>query len=134
MYSETNFSLTSELIEYAESLPVTKRSVLKLSAKIFDPIGLLTPFTISMNILFQTLCVEKVNWDESLEGEALSKWKSFINDLSALKWKPARVEELLHGRDGQIRLAKVKVTSNEDRKPQVLLCVIQHLIPVEVSQ
>lgn len=75
----------SELIEYAESLPATKRSVLKLSAKIFDPIGLLTPFTISMKVLFQCLCVEKVNWDESLEGEALAKWKTFINDLNALK-------------------------------------------------
>ncbi|KAL9961132.1 hypothetical protein ACROYT_G030023 [Oculina patagonica] len=75
----------SELIEYAEALPATKRSVLKLSAKIFDPIGLLTPFTISMKVLFQCLCVEKVNWDESLEGEALAKWKTFINDLNALK-------------------------------------------------
>ena len=75
----------SELIKYAEALPATKRSVLKLSAKIFDPIGLLTPFTISMKILFQGLCVEKVNWDESLEGEALAKWKSFINDLNTLK-------------------------------------------------
>ena len=75
----------SDLIEYADSLPVTKRSVLKLSAKIFDPIGLLTPFTISMKILFQDLCIEKVNWDEALDGEALNKWKSFIKDLKALK-------------------------------------------------
>ena len=74
---EFQFDL-SELIEYAESLPVTKCSVLKLSAKIFDPIGLLTPFTISMKILFQSPCVEKVNWDERLEGEASSKWKYFI--------------------------------------------------------
>ena len=63
----------SELIKYAEAIPATKRSVLKLSAKIFDPIGLLTPFTISMKILFQGLCIEKVNWDESLKGEALAK-------------------------------------------------------------
>ena len=75
----------SDLIEYADSLPVTKRSVLKLSAKICDPIGLLTPFTISMKILFQDLCIEKVNWDEALDGEALSKWKSFIKDLKVLK-------------------------------------------------
>ena len=75
----------SELIEYAEALPATKRCVLKLSAKIFDPIGLLTPFTISMKVLFQDLCVERVNWDENLEGEALAKWKTFINDLNALK-------------------------------------------------
>ena len=47
----------SELIGYAESLTVTKRCVLKLSANIVDPIGLLTPFTINMKILFQRLCI-----------------------------------------------------------------------------
>ena len=73
------------LIEYAESLPVTKRSVLRLSANVFDHIGLLSPFTVSMKILFQSLCIEKVNWDESLEGEALAKWNSVIEDLKALK-------------------------------------------------
>ena len=81
---EIHFDL-SELIEYAESLPVTKRLVLKLSAKVFDPIGLLSPFTVSIKILFQSLCIEKVNWDESLEGEALAKWDPFIDDLKALK-------------------------------------------------
>ena len=50
-------------------------------------------------------------------------------------WKLAKVEELLHGRDGQIRSAKIKVaSSNDNRKPQVLHRVIQHLIPVEVSE
>ena len=48
-------------------------------------------------------------------------------------WKLAKVEELLPGRDGQIRLAKVKV-ANKDRKPQVLRRVIQDLIPLEVSE
>ena len=42
----------SELIEYAEALPATKRSVLKLSAKIFDAIGLLTSFTMNVRVLF----------------------------------------------------------------------------------
>ena len=40
----------SGLIKYTESLPVAKRSMLKLSAKVFDPIGLLSPFTVSMKI------------------------------------------------------------------------------------
>ena len=33
-----------ELNEYANTLKVTKRSLLKLSAKVFDPLGLLSPF------------------------------------------------------------------------------------------
>ncbi|CAB3981862.1 Hypothetical predicted protein, partial [Paramuricea clavata] len=41
-----------ELVEYAKSLPSTKRSVLKLSAKVFDPIGLFAPFTVTMKMLF----------------------------------------------------------------------------------
>ena len=47
-------------------------------------------------------------------------------------WKLAKVEELLPGRDGQIRSAKVKVAGKDD--PQVLCRVIQDLIPVEISE
>lgn len=49
-------------------------------------------------------------------------------------WKLAKVQELLPGRDGQIRSAKVKVAGKGDRKPQVLRRVIQDLIPVEVPK
>lgn len=46
-----------ELIKYAKSLPVTKRSLLKWSSKIFDPLGYLTPFTIKLKSFFQELCM-----------------------------------------------------------------------------
>ena len=72
----------SKLIEYAEALPASKRSVLRLSTKILDPIGLLTPFTVNMTVLFRGLCVEQVKWDETLEREALAKWKTFINIMT----------------------------------------------------
>ena len=74
----------SELVEYAKSLPSTKRSVLKLSAKIFDPIGLFTPFTVTMKMLFQTLCTTSMNWDDELDGRALASWNSILGDLQAL--------------------------------------------------
>lgn len=54
------FDLT-ELYKYGSSLPATKRSVLKLTAKIFDRIGFLTPFTVAMKILFQELCLDKID-------------------------------------------------------------------------
>ena len=41
---EFTFDLSD--LEQAKLLPTTKRSLLKISAKIFDPLGLLSPFTI----------------------------------------------------------------------------------------
>lgn len=36
-----------DLYGQAKKLPTTKRSLLKISAKIFDPIGLLSPFAMN---------------------------------------------------------------------------------------
>ena len=74
----------SAMVNYASALPPTKRSVLRLTAKIFVPLGLLSPFTITMKIMFQILCNKGVNWDDSLDGEALAAWKRFVLDLSTL--------------------------------------------------
>ena len=71
----------SSLHTYAMSLPLSKRSVLKVTAKIFDPMGFLTPFTIGLKILFQELCVGKTNWDETLQGTLLGKWNSLLNEI-----------------------------------------------------
>ena len=75
----------TELVEYALTLPPTKRSVLKLSAKIFDPIGILSPFTINMKCLFQTLCIDNLDWDTELSGKSLSTWNLLLRDLQAIK-------------------------------------------------
>ena len=57
---------------------MTKRSVLKLSAKIFDPSGFLSVFTINLKILFLVLCTNKVDWDES---PIRFRFMSLISDL-----------------------------------------------------
>ena len=75
----------SELYKYGRALPETKRSVLKLTAKIFDPIGFLTPFTIEMKILLQELCLEKVDWDGELQGDSgLNSWTLLLEELRCL--------------------------------------------------
>ena len=45
-------------LAYVNELPATRCSVLKVSAKIFDPLGLISPFVVRLKILFQTLCIE----------------------------------------------------------------------------
>ena len=73
-----------DLVNEAKSLPPTKQSLLKISAKIFDPLGLLSPFTIQWKVLFQLLCNENVEWDDKLSDEHLEKWNLLISDLQSL--------------------------------------------------
>ena len=80
---EFTFDL-SDLSEQAKLLPSTKRSLLKISAKIFDLLGLLSPFTIQWKVLFQVLCNERTDWDEQLSDGHLRRWNSFIAELQTL--------------------------------------------------
>lgn len=75
----------AELIEYAKSLLVTKRSLLKWSSKIFDPLGFLSPFTIRLKILSQVLCLDKIDWDGELQGDSRKQWTVLISELEMLK-------------------------------------------------
>ena len=54
----------SELIWFVSKLPKTKRSVLKLTASLFDPLGFISPFVITLKLMFQDLSTSQVNWDE----------------------------------------------------------------------
>ena len=73
-----------DLISFVNSLPPTKRSLLKVSAKLFDPLGFLSPITIGAKILFQQVCISKIDWDQSLDGEALRKWKQLPKEFQLL--------------------------------------------------
>ena len=55
----------------------TKRVVLSLLARVYDPLGLLTPFTVLVRCLFQELWELGLGWDEELPeaaAELFSRW------------------------------------------------------------
>ena len=58
-YSDRLLFGFSDITEYVNSLPFSKRSVLKVTTKLFDPLSLLSPFIIRLKVMFQTLCVGK---------------------------------------------------------------------------
>ncbi len=62
----------------------TKKNVLSLTARIFDPLGMLSPCTILAKILMQRLWSEKVSWDESLPEHLACEWHKFKVDLLCL--------------------------------------------------
>ena len=46
----------TKLLQFARDMPPTKRSLLQITAKIFDPLGFLSPFVIKLKVMFQKLC------------------------------------------------------------------------------
>ena len=73
-----------DVVAFVKTLPPTKRSVLRVSTKVFDPLGLLSPFTVGTKILFQTLCKNKVNWDDVLEGALRHRWNGLVQEFESL--------------------------------------------------
>ena len=51
------------IVKFARSLEPTKRSVSKIAAKLFDPLGVLSPVTAWLLMLLQELCTAKHNRD-----------------------------------------------------------------------
>ena len=63
----------------------TKRNILSILASFYDPLGVISPIVVSLKVLFQELCVDKVPWDQELTGERCKKWKSWMNELERVK-------------------------------------------------
>ena len=64
--------------------PQTKRSLVSISSKLFNPLGLLSPFTICAKILYQDVWLSGLNWDESLTEQIKKQWKKWKSELLEL--------------------------------------------------
>ena len=69
--------------ELPERLPdwLTRRIVLQQTMTIFDPMGLLSPFTIIAKQLLRDTWKLKLKWDEKLPSYMLKKWQEFFTDM-----------------------------------------------------
>ncbi|XP_061724427.1 uncharacterized protein LOC133530514 [Cydia pomonella] len=63
---------------------VTKRMILSNTCKIFDPLGLLSPCTITLKILLQKLWELKLEWDSDVPNGIKKTWDKIINNLDLL--------------------------------------------------
>eukprot|EP00112_Aurelia_sp_Birch-Aquarium-sp1_P012879 Seg2713.6 transcript_id=Seg2713.6/GoldUCD/mRNA.D3Y31 product="hypothetical protein" protein_id=Seg2713.6/GoldUCD/D3Y31 len=64
-----------------EDSKIITRTILSSLAKLFDPLGLVSPVMISAKILFQELCLENVGWDDELPTEKREKWDQWSKEL-----------------------------------------------------
>ena len=72
-------------------LIATKRVVLSLIARLYDPLGFLGPFVLRLKSLFQDVWRLGLDWDAELPDEMGRHVDNWINDLSVMKqWRIPR--------------------------------------------
>ncbi|XP_065078260.1 uncharacterized protein LOC135701404 [Ochlerotatus camptorhynchus] len=62
----------------------TKRRVLSQIAKLFDPLGLVSPVIVEAKMIMQCLWATNLGWDEPMEGELFQGWTELQTSLSHL--------------------------------------------------
>ncbi|XP_071057602.1 uncharacterized protein [Onthophagus taurus] len=69
---------------YNMSKSTTKREVLSFIARLFDPLGWLSPLTIIAKVFMQQLWVQHLDWDENLPNNLEEKWQTFIKSYNQI--------------------------------------------------
>ena len=57
--------------------PLTKRKILSVTARLFDPLGWLCPFVDKAKIMLQELWNQCIGWNEPPNLEFVQRWKEF---------------------------------------------------------
>ena len=70
-----------DVSHYMEDSEPTKRNVVSMTARFFDPLGVVSPVTILFKMFFQCLCEAGVGWDAPLTGDLLKEWKQLLSSL-----------------------------------------------------
>lgn len=84
-----------------ESFTLTKRSVLSVIAKIYDPFGWISPVVIAAKIFMQRLWIAQVGWDDPLPTDLAQEWEIYsselpqIQEVSIPRWT-GRSDQSLH--------------------------------------
>ncbi|XP_018358679.1 PREDICTED: uncharacterized protein LOC108758300 [Trachymyrmex cornetzi] len=63
---------------------VTKRIILSTIARLFDPLGFLSPIIIRAKILMQEVWTLRLDWDDAVPATTTNRWLSLVNDLQNL--------------------------------------------------
>ena len=62
---------------------LTKRHVLSMASKLYDPLGMLSPVTLVARLFIAKLWDQKFGWDQPLPPNISTQWQSIERDLNA---------------------------------------------------
>ena len=70
-----------EIVRLARSLEPFKRNIVSLIGKFYDPLGILAPVVVKFKMFLQTMCEAKLEWDQPLPTDLLSRWQKLSAGL-----------------------------------------------------
>ena len=73
--------VVGEKLIHEASWRYTKRKVLSLVSCIYDPLGWVSPLTVRGKMFIQTLCKEKMGWDQNLTPDQIKVIRDILVDL-----------------------------------------------------
>ncbi|VEN38782.1 unnamed protein product [Callosobruchus maculatus] len=122
----------------------SKRTVLSITSRIFDPLGLLSPCIVISKIFMQKLWSTKLSWDDELPHPFRVEWDRFVNDLPSINALEIRRQVIgddsirieLHGFADSSEKAYgaclyVRSTDKNDQVSVHLLCAKSKVAPVK---
>ena len=68
-----------------ERLEPTKRNLLSLLSSLFDPLGLISGVVVTMKILFQDVCKNKLGWDKVFSHDMKKCLDQWVSNLIATR-------------------------------------------------
>ena len=76
---------STKLIKQTNSTEkVSKRSVLSLSSKLYDPLGFVEPVTVKVKIMMHELWQHNLKWDKELPESFKENWVKWLKELQNL--------------------------------------------------
>ncbi|XP_042900642.1 uncharacterized protein [Parasteatoda tepidariorum] len=81
---EDKIKLDLKELRFSLESGTTKRQVLRIISKIFDPCGFISPFVVRAKIIMQEIWERGLKWDEDLPSDLVKKWKKWCSEIADL--------------------------------------------------
>ncbi|XP_072048282.1 uncharacterized protein [Amphiura filiformis] len=62
-----------------------RRSMLSIVSSIYDPMGMVAPYVVKAKMILQTLCQQKIGWDEEIPHQQAHEWNQWTKELPKLQ-------------------------------------------------
>ena len=70
----------------SESLISTKGEFLKVLSSVYDPLGVISQTAITLIMLFQKICMMKINLDDVLPETIIVEWQKILENVSVMNF------------------------------------------------